>query len=99
MVDYDCGFTVYFYYLMFMCLNKWYITVVTWALVVCLIYTPSALGPAALVLWVYISEPLVPMLQLYITLLALLKSVPTLIASAHSTYILKDAHCDRGILL
>ena len=30
------------------------------------IYTPSALGPAALVLWVYISgKPLVPMLQLY----------------------------------
>ena len=43
--------------------NRWYITVVTWALVVCLIYIPSGLGPAALMLWVYIS--LVPMLQLY----------------------------------
>ena len=35
---------------------------------VCLIYTPSALGlgPAALVLWVYISgKPLMLMLQLY----------------------------------
>ena len=30
------------------------------------IYTPSALGPVALMLWVYISgKPLVPMLQLY----------------------------------
>ena len=36
-------------------------TVATWALVVCLIYTPSAL-----VLWVFISgNPLVPMLQLH----------------------------------
>ena len=33
------------------------------------------------------------------TLLALLKSAQTLIASDHSTYILKDAHCDCGILL
>ena len=40
--------------------------VVIWALVVCLIYTPSALGPVALVLLVHISgKPLVPMLQLY----------------------------------
>ena len=50
----------------FLSINKWYITVVTWSLVVCLMYTPSALGPAALVLWVYISgKPLMPMLQLY----------------------------------
>ena len=35
----------------------------------------------------------------YVTLLALLKSAQTLIATAHSTYILKDAHCDCGILL
>ena len=28
--------------------------------------------------------------------LALLKSAQTLISSAHSTYILKDAHCDCG---
>ena len=34
-----------------------------------------------------------------VTFLALLKSAQTLIASAHSTYILKDAHCDCGILL
>ena len=48
-------------YVGFCPINKWYITVVTWALVVCLIYTPSAL-----VLWVYISgKPLMPMLQLY----------------------------------
>ena len=54
MVAYDCEFTVYCYYLVGFCpINKWYITVVTWALVVCLIYTPSALGPAALALWVY----------------------------------------------
>jgi len=31
--------------------------------------------------------------------LALLKSAQTLISSAHSTYMLKDAHCDCGILL
>ena len=53
-------------YVGFCPINKWYITVVTWALMVCLIYTPSALGPAALVLWVYISgKPLELMLQLY----------------------------------
>ena len=47
-------------------ITKWYITVVTWALVVCLIYIPSALGPAAVVFWVYISgKLLVPMLQIY----------------------------------
>jgi len=33
-----------------------------------------------------------------VTLLALLKSTQTLIASAHSTNILKDAHFDCGIL-
>ena len=42
-----------------------YIIVITWALVVCLICTPSALGPAALGPRVYISgKPLMPMLQL-----------------------------------
>ena len=51
MVDYDCGFTVYCYYLVGFCpINKWYITVLTWALVVCLIYTlsPRACGPRGL---------------------------------------------------
>ena len=53
-------------YVGFCPINKWYIAVVTWALMVCLIYTPLALGPAALVLWVYISgKPLMPTLQLY----------------------------------
>ena len=48
-------------YVGFCPINKWYITVVTWVLVVCLVYTPSALT-----LWVYISgKPLEPMLQLY----------------------------------
>ena len=32
----------------------WHITIIPWALVVCLICTPSALGPAALGLCVYI---------------------------------------------
>ena len=36
-------------------ITKWYITVVAWSLMVCLIYTPSALEPAVLALWVYIS--------------------------------------------
>ena len=46
-------------------LRKCYITVVTQALVACLICTPLALGPAALGLRVYISgRPLVPVLQL-----------------------------------
>ena len=41
---------------------NWYILVMPWALVICLIYTPSALRPAALGLRVYISgKPLVPM--------------------------------------
>ena len=45
--------------------RKCYIIVVTQALVVYLICPPSALGPAALVLRVYISgRPLVPVLQL-----------------------------------
>ena len=45
--------------------RKCYIIVVTQALVVCLICPPSALGPAALGLRVYISgRPLVPVLQL-----------------------------------
>ena len=44
------------------CAWKCYIVVIPWALVVCLIYTSSALGPAALELWVYISgKPLMPM--------------------------------------
>ena len=72
MADYDCGFSLlllFGVYVGFCPIKKKYITVVTWALVVCLIYTPSALGPAALVLWVYISgKPLVPMLQLYIVI-------------------------------
>ena len=49
MVDYDCGFTVIaiIWCLRGFCpINEWYITVVTWALVVCLIYTPSGLRPA-----------------------------------------------------
>ena len=46
--------------------GKYYITVVTWALMVCLIYAPEAQGPVALRLQVYISgKPRVPMLQLY----------------------------------
>ena len=45
--------------------RKCYIIVVTQALVVCLICPPSALGPAALGLRVYISgRPLVPVLQM-----------------------------------
>ena len=45
--------------------RKCYIIVVTQALVACLICPPSALGPAALGLRVYISgRPLVPVLQL-----------------------------------
>ena len=45
--------------------RKCYIIVVTQALVVCLICPPSALGPVALGLRVYISgRPLVPVLQL-----------------------------------
>jgi len=62
MVDFDCGFTVYCYYLVLhrlrhyvdLCpINKWYmIIVVTWALVGCLIYNytfdPQACGPRAL---------------------------------------------------
>ena len=44
---------------------KCYIIVVTRALVFCLICTPSSLGPAALVIRVYISgRTLLPMLQL-----------------------------------
>ena len=39
-------------------------TVVTWALVVCLIYIPLALGPVALVLWGISGKQLVPMLLL-----------------------------------
>ena len=43
MVDYDCGLTVDCYTLFgvygsFCPITKWYITVVTWALMVCLIY-------------------------------------------------------------
>ena len=46
-------------------MTKCYIIVVTWALVVYLIYTPSALG-LRVGLRVYISDkPLLPMLQLY----------------------------------
>ena len=40
--------------------RKYYIVVIPGALRVCLIYTPSALGPVALGLWVYISgKPLI----------------------------------------
>ena len=47
--------------------RKCYIIVIPCALVIRLIYTPSALGPAALGLWVYISgKPLMPMV--YITI-------------------------------
>ena len=43
--------------------QKCYIVVIPWALGICLIYTPSALGPVALGLRVYISgKPLVPVL-------------------------------------
>ena len=72
MVDYIVGLLQYLLllfgvYVGFCLITKWYITVVTWALMVCLIYTPSALGPAALVLCVCISgKPLLPMLQLRI---------------------------------
>ena len=42
-----------------------YIVVISWALVVRLIYTPSALAPAALELQVYIlRKPLMPMVSL-----------------------------------
>ena len=45
--------------------RKCNILVVTWALVLCLIYMPKARGPVALGLWAYISgKALVPMLQL-----------------------------------
>ena len=45
--------------------RKWYILLVIWALVICLICMPSALGPAAFGFWVYISgKSLLPMLQL-----------------------------------
>ena len=41
----------------------WHITVIPCSLVVCLIFTPSALGPVALGLQVYISgKPLVSMI-------------------------------------
>ena len=36
-------------------ITKWYIIVITWALVVYLIYTPSVLNTVALGLWLYIS--------------------------------------------
>ena len=77
MVDYDyCLLLLFGVYVDFCPINKWYITIVTWALVVCLIYTPSALGPVALVLWVYISgKPRVPMLQLYIVSLVRYPSI------------------------
>ena len=60
-----CGFNVllilFVTYVYLYLITRWYIIVVTWALVVYLIYTPSALG-----LWVYISsKPLLSMLQLY----------------------------------
>ena len=46
-------------------LGRCYIIVVTWALMICLICMPSALGPVAPGLWAYISgKSLVPMLQL-----------------------------------
>ena len=44
------------------CARKCYIVVIPWALVVRLIYTPSALRPVAIGLPVYISgKPLMPM--------------------------------------
>ena len=69
MVDYDCGFTVYCYNLVFILRGF-----LSYKQVVHNSYNMSTrglpdiytLGPAALVLWVYISgKPLVPMLQLY----------------------------------
>ena len=74
MVDYDCAWVyclllLFGAYMGFCPINKWYIIVVTWTLVVCLIYTSSAFGSAVLILWVYTSgKPLMPMLQLYIVL-------------------------------
>ena len=53
MVD---GFAVYCYYLVFMWVSLWYIIVVTWLLVVCLIYTPLALELRLRALGIYIRQ-------------------------------------------
>ena len=46
--------------------QRCYISVIPYILVVCLIYTHSALGPVALMLWVYISgKPLMPMVRIW----------------------------------
>ena len=74
-----------------------YVTVVTWARVLCLICMPKARGPQARGLRAYISgKARVPMLQLICYTSGTLKSAQILKSVFPSVYIVTDSDYDCG---